>query len=145
MRIIDLFEYNDTANAFGGVLINNQGQILLREPTNHYGGYVWTYAKGRRDPGDSPEETALREVKEETGYDAEIIKRVPGVFYGDTSGTVFYLMKPIGEQGQYHWETSQTKWVSFDEAAEMISMTESPAGKRRDLEILSAVKSLLKA
>ena len=53
--------------AYGGVLINDAGHVLLREPANHYGGYVWTFAKGNPDPGESAEEAALREVLEETG------------------------------------------------------------------------------
>lgn len=56
------------ATAYGGVLLNAEGQVLLREPTNHFDGYVWTFAKGRPELGDEPEQTALREVREETGY-----------------------------------------------------------------------------
>ena len=57
--------------AYGGVVINDQGEILLREPRNHFDGYVWTFPKGRPEkeqrPGETPEETAFREVLEETG------------------------------------------------------------------------------
>ncbi len=53
--------------AFGGVIINEAGLVLLREPSNHHGGYVWTFAKGRAKPGEAPEQAALREVLEETG------------------------------------------------------------------------------
>ena len=70
------------ADAFGGVLIRTDGTILLREPAGHYGGYVWTFPKGRRDPGESAEEAALREVREETGYRARITGKLPGVFGG---------------------------------------------------------------
>jgi len=62
--------------AFGGVVINSSGQVLLREPAGHYKGDVWTFAKGRPDPGESPEQTALREVLEETGYRAEIAAKI---------------------------------------------------------------------
>jgi hypothetical protein len=63
---------------FGGVLIDEQGRVLLREPTNHFGGYVWTFPKGGSERGETPEATALREVLEETGYEAEIVCRLPG-------------------------------------------------------------------
>ncbi len=36
--------------AYGGVLINEQGQVLLRKVTNDFGGARWTFAKGRPDP-----------------------------------------------------------------------------------------------
>ena len=54
------------ADAYGGVLIDPSGRVLLREPTGHFGGYAWTYAKGRPDPGESPSDAALREGRERT-------------------------------------------------------------------------------
>ena len=55
--------------AYGGVVIDPQGRLLLREVAGHFGGYVWSVAKGRPDGDESPRETALREVREETGID----------------------------------------------------------------------------
>jgi hypothetical protein len=31
-----------SAKAYGGVLLTRGGRILLREPANHFDGYVWT-------------------------------------------------------------------------------------------------------
>jgi 8-oxo-dGTP diphosphatase len=50
------------ADAYGAVIFNAKGQVLLREPSGHFGGYVWTFAKGRPDAGESPAETAIRET-----------------------------------------------------------------------------------
>ena len=72
-------------DAYGGILLTCHGQILLREPTNHFDGYVWTFAKGKPDEGDTPEQTALREVLEETGYQAEVVDVLPGVFHSGFS------------------------------------------------------------
>ena len=66
----------DTADAFGGVLVRDDGKILLREPKGHYGGYVWTFPKGRAGAGECAREAALREVHEETGYRARITGRL---------------------------------------------------------------------
>lgn len=125
------------ADAYGGVLIKD-GKILLREPTNHYGGYVWTFAKGRIEDGDTPEETAIREVFEETGYHGEIIKLIPKKFGGDTSVTVFFLMKPVGAPSDFGWETQSIKWCTKEEAIELIKMTKSTRGVARDLQVLEA-------
>lgn len=44
-------------NAYGGVLVNDLGHVLLRRVANNFGGYVWSWPKGRQDPGESPEAT----------------------------------------------------------------------------------------
>ena len=37
--------------AAGGVVINDDGLILVREPLNHFDGYVWSLPKGGVDKG----------------------------------------------------------------------------------------------
>lgn len=128
------------ATAYGGILLTRTGQILLREPANHYDGYVWTFAKGRPDPGDTPEQTALREVLEETGYRAEVVDVLPGLFQGGTTSNANFVMRHIGTAGKTDWETQSTCWVSFDEAAKLINTTTNPKGRQRDLAILAAAR-----
>ncbi len=50
---------------YGGVVFDTEGRVLLREPSGHYGGYVWTFPKGGPEGSEMPEETALRETLEE--------------------------------------------------------------------------------
>ena len=38
----------------GIVLVDEQGRLTIREPTNHFGGYKHTYAKGRLDRDETP-------------------------------------------------------------------------------------------
>ena len=131
------------ADAYGVVLINAKGEVLLREPTGHYGGYVWTFAKGRPDPGETPEKTAIREAREETGYHVELLEVIPEAFPGTTTSSAFYLAGPIGKQGKPTNETSSTRWVSFDEAVDLISQTNSKTGRERDLSILRAARAVM--
>ncbi|GHV41077.1 NUDIX hydrolase [Clostridia bacterium] len=59
----------------GGVVIH-KGKILLLYK-NQYGKYIgWILPKGTVEDGESFKQTALREVKEETGVSAKIIKYV---------------------------------------------------------------------
>ena len=118
------------------MLVDANGRILLREPAGHFGGYAWTFPKGRPDPGETPEQTALREVKEETGYDANIIGILPHAFAGDTSTTAFFLMEPVGTPGPLDKETAAIKWATYPEAKILISQTTSPKGQIRDLAVL---------
>jgi 8-oxo-dGTP pyrophosphatase MutT (NUDIX family) len=127
--------------AYGGVIFNADGQVLLREPKNHWDGYVWTFAKGRPDPNETPEQTALREVQEETGVRARIIAPIPGEFPGGTTLNTYFLMVPEGPtqpQGQALPETASICWVRPDEARSLIKQTKNKVGKDRDLLILEA-------
>lgn len=123
----------------GGVLIDDLGRVLLREPTNHFGGYVWTFAKGRIDPGETVEQAALREVREETGYHAAILKPIPGYFLGTTGSTVMFLMRPLAQDAlPSSSETNAVRWETPARARELISLTTSAMGRKRDLAILDA-------
>jgi 8-oxo-dGTP pyrophosphatase MutT (NUDIX family) len=126
------------ADSYGGVLVNVEGKVLLREPAGHFGGYVWTFAKGKPNKDEAPHQTALREVREETGYRARIIGSIPQVFGGTTSTTSFYLMEPVGGQGKYSKETGATRWVTVDEARRLIAETSITVGRERDLSVLCA-------
>ena len=129
---------NEMKAAFGGVIINEQAQVLLREPSGHYDGYVWTFAKGTPNQGETPEQTALREVVEETGILGRIIARIPGKFPGSTTSNEFFLMSVLEDTRRFHRETQAIQWVSQDEAKRLIRLTSNQTGRKRDLAILEA-------
>lgn len=132
------------AGAYGGVLFDAQGRTLLREPTKHYGGYVWTFAKGKPDAGETPERTALREVQEETGYACKVIGVIAKAFTGSSDATTaYFLMEPIGAPGPFSWETAQTVWVEPDEARRLIRMTTDAPGAARDLAVLDCAIEMM--
>ena len=126
------------ADAYGGVLINDRGKVQLREPAGQFGQYVWTFAKGRPDPGETPEQSALREVLEETGQGAVIVALIPTVFAGTTSTNVFFLMEPHGPAGSFSDETTRVRWVDEGAARTLIARTKTPTGRDRDLQVLKA-------
>jgi 8-oxo-dGTP diphosphatase len=129
--------------AYGGIIINDQGKILLREAHHHYDGYVWTFPKGRQKPGETPEETALREVFEETGIKTEIKGRLPGVYEGGTTENIYFLMSFIEDTGKFDGETQSVRWVTPEEARDLISMTTNQTGRKRDLRVLEEALRLI--
>ncbi|MFO0295896.1 MAG: NUDIX domain-containing protein [Rhodospirillales bacterium] len=131
--------------AYGGVLVDAAGYVLLRRPKNDYDGYVWTFPKGRPDPGETPEACALRETREETGYAARILAPLPGVFAGGTTDTIFFLMEPVGTKGPTDGETSDTLWAEPDVARVLIGKTRNEPGRRRDRAVLAAAAKAIKA
>lgn len=127
------------AAAFGGVLFDAQGRVLLLEPKNHFDGYHWTFPKGRPESGETPRETALREVREETGYSAEVVVEIPGSFAGGTTESQYFLMRPFEPpHAPDRRETAKLRWASPDEAKELIAQTTNDKGRKRDFAILAA-------
>lgn len=129
------------AKKYGGVVFDVTGRVLLHEPKNHFDNYVWTFAKGAPNSGESAEQTALREVREETGVEAEIVGVVPGAFAGGTGTTAYFLMSRIAEHpltSKGKRETEQIRWATEGEAKELIALTANELGRKRDLEVLTA-------
>ena len=125
--------------AYGGIVCDGFGYVLLVAPQDHFGGYTYTFPKGKPRHGESPQQTALRKVREKTGIEASIDESVPGVYEGDTSRTSFFLMSSHRDTG--HFDESATgsiRWVRFSEAPSLIRKTENPRGRRRDLAVLGA-------
>jgi 8-oxo-dGTP pyrophosphatase MutT (NUDIX family) len=83
------------ATSCGGVVIF-RGKILLlyKNYKNKYEG--WVLPKGTVEPGEEHKETALREVKEESGADAEIMKYVGKSRYS------FNVVSDVVEK-EVHW------------------------------------------
>lgn len=83
------------ATSCGGVVIF-RGKILLlyKNYRNRYEG--WVLPKGTVEEGESHEETALREVREETGVDATVVKYIGKSEYS------FHIPQGMVEK-EVHW------------------------------------------
>jgi 8-oxo-dGTP pyrophosphatase MutT (NUDIX family) len=128
--------------AYGGVVINPSGEVLLREPTGHHKGDRWTFAKGKPERGESPAETAMREVLEETGYRAEIVSKIPGSFAGSRTRNEYFLMVPVEDMRRFSAETQAVRWASGVEARQLIRLNQKPKRRRRDLRVLKLALAL---
>lgn len=104
--------------------INEKNDIRILLVKNH-NGKCWTFPKGHIEIGENEQQTALREIKEETGLSVEI---VPG--FRQTSNyrpfgkirktAVFFLAK--AEKSIVSMQQSEIDyylWVSIDEAMKM--------------------------
>lgn len=128
------------ADAYGGLVVDDQHRVLLREPTNHFGGYVWTFPKGGPNPGETPLQAALREVAEETGVQAEVVGHLPFAYPGTTGTSAFAVMRPVGQvdqPGAWDAETAALRWAPLDEAQSLLAQTQTLAGRKRDLQVLA--------
>jgi 8-oxo-dGTP pyrophosphatase MutT (NUDIX family) len=129
-------------SAFGGVVMDGAGRVLLFKPKGGFGGVVWSFPKGRLDARELPEACALREVLEETGVEARITGRVPGDYPGDVTLTRYFLMEPVRQTGKLGPEAERVAWVTPEEARAYIGTTPNRRSRERDLRVLEAsVKS----
>jgi 8-oxo-dGTP pyrophosphatase MutT (NUDIX family) len=92
----------------------------------------WQLPKGIVDPGESPEVTAVREVREEAGIETERIALIETIEYWYRSVrngqpvryhkyVHFYLLEYCsGDVSDHDHEVEEARWVSFDEAVEML-------------------------
>jgi ADP-ribose pyrophosphatase YjhB (NUDIX family) len=129
-----------SADSYGGVVVSGGNKVLLREPTSHHGGYAWTFAKTVAKTGESMRDAAIRAVREKTGYEATLRISVPGLFKGSTSATNYYVMDARHPPAKAKWQTASLRWVSFDEARELIGQSPNIKGRNRDLAILQAAE-----
>jgi 8-oxo-dGTP pyrophosphatase MutT (NUDIX family) len=90
---------------------------------------TWTLPKGTPTVGESREETALREVAEETGLEVRITGPLDSIHYTFVQrGTRihktvhYFLMEPIGgDLARHDHEFEDVRWVAFDDAPGLLT------------------------
>ncbi|TMK17766.1 MAG: NUDIX hydrolase [Actinobacteria bacterium] len=85
----------------------------------------WTLPKGKLDPGETLEEAAIREVREETGFRTEIERRIGEAAYRDRHGrpkrVTYYAMRPVKGRFRKNDEVDELRWLTIDEAERLLS------------------------
>lgn len=85
----------------------------------------WSLPKGKLDPGESHEETALREVEEETGAHCRLGPSLGHVRYLDPRGRPkevrYWLMEPLGGDFVPSDEVDELRWVAPEEALQALT------------------------
>lgn len=123
----------------GGVVYRGSGtdvELALAARRTRRGELAWGLAKGQIEPGEDPAETAVREVREETGLDAEIEQDLGEISYFYVWDGVrirksvrFYLMRATGgDISQHDHEMEEVRWFPLDEALRKASY-----GSERDV------------
>lgn len=117
------------ATSAGGVVhrtVDGRHEVVLvhrRHPP------LWALPKGTPNAGETIEETALRETREETGLHVELEAPIRAIQYFFVRGRTrfhktvhFYLMRPVGGAlGDHDHEFDEVAWVQLEEALELMT------------------------
>lgn len=110
----------------------------------------WQLPKGIVDPGESPEVTAIREVKEEAGVETDRLALIETIEYWYRSVNYgkpvryhkfvhFYLLQyRSGDVSEHDHEIEEARWVSFDEALELLEF-------KNEREVVEKAREMIEA
>jgi 8-oxo-dGTP pyrophosphatase MutT (NUDIX family) len=107
---------------------------------------LWALPKGTPDSGETIEETALRETREETGLVVEIVDELSSIRYFFVRGSTrfhktvhFFLMRAVGGRTDDHdAEFDEVRWAPIDEALAVLTHATERSVAERALAIIEA-------
>jgi 8-oxo-dGTP diphosphatase len=143
-------------NNFDATVVEAAGGVIWRKTSSgikiaiiHRKRYNdWTLPKGKRESGESWQETALREAEEETGCPVSL-----GAFIGSTSYLVsnrpkvvlFWLMSTKSKRDcrlEPNNEVDCVKWVSPSSALKLLNYKDERAILREATKLLQKTKQI---
>ena len=121
----------------GGVVYTRQGNRIRYVVVQHLGGH-WGFPKGHMEPGEDEQTTALREIREEIGVNAELIPGFRAVEVyplpnkpGTTKEVVYFLAHYSGQELRHQKEELKAacllpykdawKRLTFEEAKRILA------------------------
>jgi ADP-ribose pyrophosphatase YjhB (NUDIX family) len=137
-----------TATSAGGIVIrfvDGTPQLVVGRRRRDRDFSTWTLPKGTPITGETTEQTALREVAEESGLEVRVVRPFDSIEYEFSQGgkrihkTVHYfLMVPVGgDLDRHDHEFDEVRWLRFDEAPALLTFE-----SERDLVARAAAAAL---
>jgi len=110
----------------GGIPFRLTGQGSREVALIHRPSYDdWTFPKGKVEVGEEPQQAALREVEEETGFQVRL---------GDEAGSTFYVNQRGRQKTARYWtmevsvaslppnaEVDELRWLPLEEALHLLT------------------------
>ena len=123
----------------GGIVFQGNKVLLTKHSQNKH----WSFPKGLTD-GQTLEEAALREVKEEGGVEAEILDKVGYNKYVYTLGgekifkvVTYFLMKyKSGDPKDHDWEVSEAGWYTPEDALKRLDFSQDKQLLKKAIELI---------
>jgi 8-oxo-dGTP pyrophosphatase MutT (NUDIX family) len=131
----------------GGVVVRgDQLAAIVPFKRGPDGQRVLGLPKGHPEPGESTEQAALREVREETGLEVELLAPLGEVSYTYQRGgqpiektVAFYLMRFVaGSLADHDHEIEEARWISLAEAERALTFEGEREIARRALSRIAS-------
>lgn len=131
----------------GGVVYKKAGNRIRVCLLSKKGGKIWAFPKGRVNPGETLQQTAEREVLEETGHRAEaqdVLDEIHYHFFLKENKTFYhktvtFFLMPVQEEDAQERddEADSVRWFDLGEARRRISY-------RNEKKVLEKAQGILK-
>lgn len=106
------------------IVIEKNKVLLIKRANNLINGGKFAMPGGFLDRDETAEQAVIREVKEETGYDSEVVKLFtiidnPNRPQEDRQNVAFiYILKSLGKSGSEDTEVSEVAWFDLNKLPE---------------------------
>jgi len=133
----------------GGLIVSaeNPPRAALICHRNRGGGKDWCLPKGHVEPGETIEQTAIREIFEETGLHGELLEKLGEISYSFRVGSVrvrktvhHYLLREFAGSmtatGDPTGEVLEVRWFALDEVVQTLAHENEKKMAQKALELL---------
>lgn len=130
----------------GGLVVNlSRGEAALIGRLDRRGTLLWSLPKGHIEAGETAQQTAIREVHEETGIDGVVLAELGSIDYWfvvenrRVHKTVhhFLLEATGGELSDEDVEVTEVAWVALGELDELLAYADERRLVRRAIRLLA--------
>lgn len=116
----------------GGLVFDEQGRVAVIARHSRSGHLEWCLPKGHIEKGETPQQTAVREVHEETGILGEVVDSIATIDYWFTGTSQrvhklvhHFALKQVGGEltveGDPDHEAEDAIWVRFEDLDDVLS------------------------
>lgn len=118
-----------TIYVVAGAVIKKDGKYLLVQERKPHVYGLWNHPAGKVDEGETIEQAAIREAKEETGYDI-VLKEKVGIYHErlDLACKHIFAGEIVGGEFKYQEEELlDARWFTYEEVMNMKDKLREPS------------------